>query len=158
MLTQSYRKVVVTTSWFPNVARNRLTLVSLVGAPAWPVDHVKIDADNPGPLSHDQLTNITVTARDSGGGLIPDHFFNWSQSPAPGLGSIGSSQNVTRGGDSGQYQNRYRVTTIAGVPTSVYGPAGSVRLSFEGRSVSGYDPGPARWVTNSTGTLDISNL
>lgn len=151
-LTKSYRLVQVDVAWEPASARNHLTLVSLVGAPEVPIHHVELDLSDPGPLAHDALCNITVTAKDSTDTAIPDHFWIWSQIPQGGSGSVGSFQNVTRDGSYGQYQNFYHL----GPSGRVYGPAGTVSVSIEGRSTSILNG--SNWVTNSTGHALIQNL
>lgn len=156
VMTRSYRQVEVLVTWFP-AARNRFVLVSLVGAPELPVDHVNVSATTTGPLAHDALANLTISARDGSDNEIPDHFFTWSQSAAAGAGSVGSFQNVTRSGASGQYQNFYRNANFGGSTVPVYGPPGVVNITLAGRSPSILDSGTSRWSVNTTSSVEITN-
>jgi len=165
VMSGSYMKVAVTVSWSPTSTRNQVVLTSLIGAAIDPVVSLTVTPST--SLASPQLvpknSSISFTASGwDGTRNVPDLFFLWSQAPVTVNGSIGSFQNMTRTGVSGQYQNYYCDETIAGVPTAIYGPLGNVTLGVLGRSPAIYDVDSSsvpthRWMTNTTGNVVVQN-
>lgn len=156
-LKDSYYKVQVTVAWEPAAEKNQLTLVTLIGAPDNPVHHVETTTSDAGPLARDEEANLTVRAIDANGNVVPDHFWSWSQQPATGVGSVGSFPSLQRSGETAKYKHFYRTATVSGTTQPVYGPAGNVVLSVEGRSPAIYDTASTRWTTNSTANVSVEN-
>jgi hypothetical protein len=157
VLKDSYYKVQVSVAWAPVADKNQLTLVTLIGAPDHPVHHVETTTSDAGPLARDEEANLTVKALDANGNVIPDHFWSWSQQPATGVGSVGSFPALERSGATAKYKHFYRTATVSGSTQPVYGPAGNVVLTVEGRSPAIYDSASTRWTTNSTANVTVEN-
>lgn len=93
-LAASARKIRVRVTWSPTTdARNKVDLISVVGAPAQKLASVQIDGPDPSPLAALSNATLTAGARDPGGQNITDLFYHWNLSPLTGYGSITPSRD-----------------------------------------------------------------